>query len=614
MSIKIFISNRIDIDSYAPGGNCFVPVRCGAVFDKNTNTDIIGDNTGDNISEKQPSYSELTVQYWSWKNVDADYYGLCHYRRFLNFSDKKCQTDLYKNIIEETIDEKTIKKYCLSDDKVEALVSKYDIVSSEKIDVSKFPEKFKSIRDHYAKADVLYEKDLDAMLETIKDLSPDYYDTAVKYLSGKTAYFCNMFVMKKEIFFSYCEWLFKILDATCEKLDMSFYSKQSLRTPGHLAERLFGIWLTYQKEHHTDWKYHELQTVLFRNPLAASRDAIVHSSFENSNAIPLVFASNDAFAPVCAVAIKSVLMSSDPNRNYDIIILHKDIVIQTQYWIRKCLEEFNNAHITFYNTTSIIERYDLRPSNHITIETYYRFLIPDILPDYDKVLYLDCDLICRDDISKLYDTDLGDKWIGATLDPDMQGQLSLNKNTRKYVVDVLNLKNPYEYFQAGVLLLNTKELRKQYRTEQWLKFASQPYRYGDQDILNKYCQGHVLNLELKWNLLIDCENFRVPVLIEASPNALRLEYHKARKNPSIIHYAGFQKPWNTPNCDLYPYFWEIARTTLFYEYLIGSMSNNKSNNLPSPKKKSKLVLFCKKHCPHFLYRFAKKVQRVLHIR
>ena len=80
--IKIFISRRIDVDSVHVDNKFYVPVRCGAVYDKNQNSPYLGDNIGGNVSEKRFPYSELTVQYWAWKNTTADYYGLCHYRRY----------------------------------------------------------------------------------------------------------------------------------------------------------------------------------------------------------------------------------------------------------------------------------------------------------------------------------------------------------------------------------------------------------------------------------------------------------------------------------------------------------------------------------------------------
>lgn len=86
-NIRIFVSHRIDIDSETVDTPVYFPVRCGAVYDE-SNSEIQGDDTGDNISKLRMSFCEFTVQYWAWKNVDADYYGLCHYRRYLSFSDK----------------------------------------------------------------------------------------------------------------------------------------------------------------------------------------------------------------------------------------------------------------------------------------------------------------------------------------------------------------------------------------------------------------------------------------------------------------------------------------------------------------------------------------------
>ena len=99
--IKIFVSHRIDLDADCLDQDIYVPVRCGAVFDNKSST-IAGDDTGDNISEKRMSFCELTVQYWAWKNVDAEYYGLCHYRRYLAFSDEKfekCSSEHDNNCI-----------------------------------------------------------------------------------------------------------------------------------------------------------------------------------------------------------------------------------------------------------------------------------------------------------------------------------------------------------------------------------------------------------------------------------------------------------------------------------------------------------------------------------
>ena len=116
---------------------------------------------------------------------------------------------------------------------------------------------------------------------------------------------------------------------------------------------------------------------------------------------------------------------------------------------------------------------------------------------YDKVLYLDCDMIIQRDIADLYDLDLGTNLIGAALDPDFTGQCNgANPAKRKYCDAVLKLKDCFTYFQAGVLLMNVAELNKSVTVRQLLEMAETGiYKYSDQDILNVVCEGRALYLE-----------------------------------------------------------------------------------------------------------------------
>lgn len=123
--IKIFVSHRIDKDTEIIDSPLYYNIRCGAVYDKREKVEILGDNVGENISEKRNSFCELTVMYWAWKNMQADYYGLCHYRRYLSFAEHSA------NIIEKNyIDSKLISEYKLNDiNALKNLVNKYDILA-----------------------------------------------------------------------------------------------------------------------------------------------------------------------------------------------------------------------------------------------------------------------------------------------------------------------------------------------------------------------------------------------------------------------------------------------------------------------------------------------------
>lgn len=605
--IKIFVSNRIDLDSASFNNPLLVPVRCGAVYDTRANVTMLGDNTGDHISEKRRTFCEMTVQYWAWKNETAEYYGLFHYRRFLNFSKYHFPEDAYGSVIDKNIDLETQRIYGLNEKRMRELIEKYDLVIPEARDVSKFPEKPKSIWEHWCSAKDLHESDLKKMLNVIGKMSKEYYNVALEYLQGTQAYFCAMHIMKAEIFNAYCEWLYPILFELEKEIDINLYTEEGQRTVGHLAERLMGIYILYLKKNRPELKILELQTILFLEP-KKNVDRL-KPAFESDakKSIPIVFSASEEFAPICAVAINSILQNSSQDYFYDIVILESNVLDNTKNTLKYLVKGFENASIRFFNTYSITKNYDLIANAHLSVEAFYRFLIPDILPGYDKVLYLDGDIICDHDIADLYANDVSGYLLAAAHDPDLVGQINLpGSDLINYLTKELKMENPYDYFQAGVLLLNTREMRRTFSTEEWLTFASKRYRYLDQDVLNRYCQGRVKYLDMAWNTLIDCNHYRVPVLIKNATGEISQAYQAARRSPKIIHYAGFEKPWKQRGVDFEIKFWEYARGTPFYEQLLFNVigiivPTNETNGLPPIGVKGAVKIYIRKkadkYCP-----------------
>ena len=204
------------------------------------------------------------------------------------------------------------------------------------------------------------------------------------------------------------------------------------------------------------------------------------------------------------------------------------------------------------------------------METYYRFLIGDILPDYEKVAYLDCDTVILEDVSALFAYDVEKRVLAATLDAEIPAQRSTADPTMAaYLKDALDMEPSDPYLQAGVLLLNLQEMRSFHTVEQWLTLASKrKYRYNDQDILNKECKGRFSILPMEWNVVVNCNNRRLPI-IERGPYEIYSAYMEARKQPKIVHYAGFEKPWDAPYSDFAHLFWHYAIDSEFYERLLG---------------------------------------------
>lgn len=614
MDIKIFSSHRIDLDSEIIHNEIIIPIRCGAIFDERKNVNILGDNIGDNISQKKDSFCELTVLYWTWKNIKADFLGLCHYRRFLNFSKNKYSEDSYGNIVEEKLDEKSIEKYGLNHNQIETCIQDNDIIIAKRKNVKKFPERFKNIREHYSSNVDLHDKDIDLVLDIIAKKYPNYHTTAIDYFNNKYGYFCMMFVMKKNLFDDFCNWLFSILFEFEKINDMSEYSIEGLRTPGHLAERLLGVYVEYQKK--KGIKVKELQSVIFLD--TKRRENTVLPVYSVDHTINVVMSTNEKFVPMATTTIQSIIENVANGYNLDIVLLANGDYSSYSSILDLSYGVYKNVSIRFFDVGSLIKDYKLKASEHITIETFYRFVIPDIFKLYKKVLYMDCDLICNYDISKLFETNINDYWIAAVKDPDFIGQLCIDKNNLLYSKEKLKLNNPFNYFQAGVLLLNIENLKKELNSKELLReCADNKYRYLDQDVLNKYCEGHVLFLDMKWNTLIDCDNKRISGIIQHSPKNIYKEYIEARKSPCIVHYAGYQKPWNTYNCDMDNIFWKYARCTPFYEKLVlewfCNITNCKAYDLNKQKqnRKHRFELWAKKHTPKWMRPFAKKIKKIL---
>ena len=256
--IKLFIS--VFKGTSEASGDILTPVSAGAgLYQEKDERLALSDNIGENISEKNPQYCELTVQYWAWKNCDFDFGGLLHQRRYFDFSDpspysycnKKRSKKPYR--IFDRPDADTLKKLGTDYKTINSLLKKYRIIAplSENI--------YQTVSRYYDRNDRRSFDDLALLREIIAERCPGFSDSAEKYLNGAYSYFCNMFIMDRELFCSYSEWLFDILyEYDRRKPPQLFYPREQ----GKLAERLFGIYMTYIKEN-TDINWAELPRAHF---------------------------------------------------------------------------------------------------------------------------------------------------------------------------------------------------------------------------------------------------------------------------------------------------------------------------------------------------------------
>jgi lipopolysaccharide biosynthesis glycosyltransferase len=297
---------------------------------------------------------------------------------------------------------------------------------------------------------------------------------------------------------------------------------------------------------------------------------------------PIIFSANDYFVPYTAVMIQSMLEYSHFDKEYHIFILHRDISLETSEMLKRQISGYSNFAIDFIDVSKFIEGYNFFTGNRndLTIEAYFRLLIPDLFQQYEKVLYLDGDMLCHTDIADLYDIDLGVELLAATRDlgaiRDYYRLKKRKKPDKGY--GIFTVYNPDNYFNSGMLILNIKQFRETLPTKKLLDFAmSFSWKMHDQDVLNILCENHVLLLPLRWNFIYPNSNFEHDNYLKHLPEHLYTEYQNERNNPNIIHLAGSsRKPWeNWGNIPYFDDFWKYATRTPFIDIILKRMREKK---------------------------------------
>lgn len=217
MSIYVVTHKKYNI----PKMKEYVPIQVGAAIYEDLGYEK--DSEGDNISAKNPNYCELTALYYMWKNLDDDIIGLTHYRRY--FCDRKTLNPL---------------QHILSFDQVRNILNGYDMIVPYKMH-----RQGRTIKEDYAKRHNI--RDYEECRNIISEFFSDYLKAFDTVSDSKDLYQYNMMITKKDIFDSYCEWLFKILFELEKRIDISDYDTYNSRIYGFLSERLFNVWVEHKK-------------------------------------------------------------------------------------------------------------------------------------------------------------------------------------------------------------------------------------------------------------------------------------------------------------------------------------------------------------------------------
>jgi lipopolysaccharide biosynthesis glycosyltransferase len=482
----------------------------------------VGDDTGDNISEKNGTFNEMTTVYWAWKNYDTlgnpDYIGFMHYRRHFIFDDtmEKASYECL-DICEDYYDQ---IKY--DEEKIIDIMDDCDFVCTK-------PQWRKSLYEHFRLNHEI--EDLDTTLNILKKKYPEYAEAADHYVNGQNAFFCNMFIFPREIFFQYAEWFFDITLELMEQID--FTNKRLF-----VSEWLTGIFITYLLENGKKAKYLPMMIA------------------EGEHEIPLVLASDNGYAYPMIVTIASALQTAKANTTYSFYLLvsddfsreNREIIDRICGQYQRCKYQFIDMHNAYDDANLSIE--------HITKATYYRLQLPSLLQDLGKCIYLDVDIVVKNDLSALYRMCIDDKYIAGVR---ALGYLQSDKKIETKLEE-LEIESLEEYVNAGVLLMNLAKMRRDNLEDKFAELLKKDFKSQDQDILNVACYGRIRMLPFKFNAMT-----KYPLYSDkAYSNTKYLQkwieksdWNNGRKHPTIIHYADKKKPWNDLSSIYAQEWWDV---------------------------------------------------------
>ena len=267
---------------------------------------------------------------------------------------------------------------------------------------------------------------------------------------------------------------------------------------------------------------------------------------DKSNTIPVFFATDDNYAPLLAVAMYSLVKYSSPNNQYNIYILNTGLSEESVKSISKF--ETKNVSIQFINVEEYLQSVlsKLHTRDYYTISTYYRLFIPRMFPQYDKVLYLDSDIIILDDIANLYNVDIKNNLLGAVPEQAVGNVYEFVQYSNNYLGICEKM-----YFNAGILIMNLKELRNTGFEDKFVDLLNKiKFTVAqDQDYLNVICKDKVHYLPLRWN---------------------RTPFGKCSDNEDngIVHFFLSYKPWHYDNVPFEKQFWTLAREAGFFDKIL----------------------------------------------
>lgn len=283
------------------------------------------------------------------------------------------------------------------------------------------------------------------------------------------------------------------------------------------------------------------------------KELLLYPAFKENN-FTVAFASDNNFVKYLSVAILSLIENCSNKYNYDIVILDSNISNKNKRLLHKEVSDYKNVSLRFVDVQRFYdENKDIEFSitKNYTIAIYNRLFIPEIFKNYYKVLYLDCDIVVKGDLSDLYEIDLENNYIGAIVDMGALAWKTEDSNSDAFY--------KYKEINSGVILYNIKECLKNNFTEKCLDNIKIDDNILDQTAINITCRDNIKYIDYRYNffasVLDDTENIK-----DIIPKYILDDIR-------IIHFTGakcwFRDFTHNSNADWFYYFTKTPFFNLF---------------------------------------------------
>lgn len=554
--------------SVLPCNELFLPIHVGAANASGL-LPIVRDDTGDNISPKNPSYCELTAQYWGWKNLCADYIGLCHYRRYLCFAPTQDRCNERNQLVASSMTPFNIRKFGLEDAaQMRAVIETADVVTGQPQLVERLYTPRGAKRTAYAHwvahdRDLIHKEDLDRMLDILESVCAEVGASAREYL--RTRYFggFNCFVMRRELYQTLCELEFETLARLEAQVDRTNYSAQMNRIFGFMGEIISSAFIDYL-ERKKGCRVRHVPLLYFEN----TDPTFCYPPIEKPDPISVLFYAPDVLDVLFCAQLRSFLAHTEASRAYDVWVV---------LGVRKEVRSFYDRMVADYPQVTL----RWIDGNLLTREMEEAYgpglsllpLLPYALGEYPRMLVFGSNLLFLDSIEALWDTQLAqEELLAAPRDLWMVARYNdVFPQTEAQYLDA-QLDNPFDYVSDKVMVWDFAAYRSAFSAEAvcaGMKNSKGNLR-NSAEALNVICQGRIQLLPQRWCVWTEGDE-AVRRQFAYLPLRFARQWQEARSQPAIVRH-GADDPFY-PKADLVDLtFWRYTRQTPLYESCLAHMS------------------------------------------